>query len=40
MNSEETDLPAWMDFWNHVRDLAQARGMYFGSGASVKQLQQ
>ncbi len=40
MPSEETHLPAWMDAWTHVRDLAQARGMYFGAGASASQLQQ
>ncbi len=40
MQTEETHLPAWMEFWNHVRDLAQARGMYFGAGASASQLQQ
>jgi len=40
MQSEETHLPAWMDAWNHVRDLAQSRGMYFGAGASAGQLQQ
>lgn len=40
MQSEETHLPAWMDAWNHVRDLAQARGMYFGAGVSTGQLQQ
>jgi|GEM_PF-3625974 len=40
MQTEETHLPAWMDAWNHVRDLAQARGMYFGAGARAGQLQQ
>ena len=29
-----------MDAWNHVRDLAQARGMYFGAGVTADQLQQ
>lgn len=40
MQNEETHLPAWMDAWNHIRDLALARGMYFGAGASASQLQQ
>jgi len=26
MQSDETHLPAWMDAWNHVRDLADKRG--------------